>query len=231
MKKLKLATLLIAALTILNVAKAQNCKFFSMTKGSGLTYQNFDALGVVTFYSKTICNDVTTDISGSTAYLLKTEIDDAKFMKMSSRDFAIKCKDGKWNIDLVSFVNHDVMKEFQSTNINIDTNNIVYPEILTVGLTLPNAKVTISTAGSDGKMATTVITATNRKVVGMEKVSVLPGVFDCYKITFDMEISGPSKKTYHVVEYISEGVGKIKSETFDKKGKLTSSSLLIELKK
>jgi len=39
------------------------------------------------------------------------------------------------------------------------------------------------------------------------------------------------KKKYNVVEYFSEGIGKIKNENYTKKGKLSSSSQLVELKK
>ena len=46
-----------------------------------------------------------------------------------------------------------------------------------------------------------------------------------------MEIKSASIKKFSVNEYISVGIGRIKTETFDKKGKLTSSNLLVELKK
>jgi hypothetical protein len=212
--------------------EAQYCNFYPMSKGMELRYKNLDSSGTVTSKTKTTCFDVSTDNSGETTYKINIVNTTAKDVDLSTRNYEMKCKDGRFSMDMASFASPDAMKEFQNMTIYFDANDQVYPEALSAGQALPDIKATISDAAEGGNANTLAITITNRKVIAVEKVTVPAGAFECYKISYTMNVKSESEKTFIVNEYISVGVGRIKIEIFGgKKGKLVSSSVLIELKK
>lgn len=213
------------------MVNAQYCNSFAMTKGMVLGYENLDSKGKVTVKSSTTCLDLNTLGSGAIIYSVKTTISDAKDVPVSYREYDIKCEDGKFNIMMGSFTDPEKMKEYDDLYIFIDTIGMVYPAKLSVGQNLPDASFSISKAELGAIMKTYDAKVTNRKVVNIESVSVPAGTFECFKITYDLQVKGLFKKKYEIVEYVSEGIGKIKTENFNKKGMLKSSSQLVELKK
>lgn len=109
---------------------------------------------------------------------------------------------------------------------------IQYPNQMTAGQKLPDANVVISTKIEDGMSLLKVTTEiTNRKVVGFEKIVTPAGTFDCVKITYDAKIKMILTKTISMVEYLAEGIGVVRSESYDKKGELAGYSELSELKR
>jgi hypothetical protein len=76
------------------------------------------------------------------------------------------------------------------------------------------------------------VTINNRKVLAKEKITTSAGTFDCYKISYETE-SRTRMITVNTkgMEWISEGVGVVKTETYNKKDKLTGYSLLTKFEK
>lgn len=173
------------------------------------------------------CLDVSTDDMGGTIYKIKTELIKADDTPLASREYNTKCKDGKFSVDLTGFDNPDVLKQFRDLSMEIYTGDGAYPKELSVGQSLPNLISVISIP----QKGTTVLLKTNWKVESNESVTVPAGTFDCFKITYDLEIKSSSNNKFKVSEYVAVGVGNIKSETFNTKGKLKSSAVLYELVK
>lgn len=213
------------------ISKAQYCNSFAMSKGMVLGYKNLDSKGKVTVFSKTTCYDTYTDSTDAIIYKVKTEITDANNAFMSSREYEMKCKDSKLEIDVESYADPNALNKFQNMAIEIDTDDMSYPNSLSIGQTLPDAEITITTVSRFSNAHDFKMRIMNREVISEESVTVSAGTFHCYKITYDMKLKSPVKKKFQVCEYISEGVGKVKTETYTKKGKISSSSLLVELKK
>ena len=75
------------------------------------------------------------------------------------------------------------------------------------------------------------VTTQNRKVEAEEKITTPAGTFDCLKITYDMVSKiGFVKVQGSSVEWYSPGTGTIRSESYNKRGKLTGYSVLEEIK-
>jgi hypothetical protein len=73
---------------------------------------------------------------------------------------------------------------------------------------------------------------TNRKVESFETVETPAGKFECVKITYDSESKTKLFKTTSTnIEYLAKGVGVVKTETFDKKGRKSSSMMLTKLER
>ena len=68
--------------------------------------------------------------------------------------------------------------------------------------------------------------------MGEEQVSTTAGKFDCMKITYLKRTKVLLKTTTHrVTEWYAEGIGLIKSESFDMKGKSAGKTLLVKIVK
>ena len=208
---------------------AQDCGYYSLTKGTKFSYQNLDAKGKVTSSSRSTCTDVVQIPAGS-EYKVQVEVTDAKNNK-SNHEYAMRCESGNFYVDMQNFVDPKSMESFKDMEIKVDSKDMMYPTGLAAGQTLPDASITIS-AGSGGvNLMNMVVNITNRKVAGNESVTVPAGTFDCFKITYDVETKFMFKISSTVTEYVSYGVGNVKTETYDKKGKLMGTSLLTEISK
>ncbi len=230
MKTMKIFFVFTLAFILSGISSAQDCGYYNMSEGMVLRYQNLDAKGKLTGSTRTTCLNVTT-VGAATMFKVKSDFTDAKNENASSHEYTMRCEDGKFYLDMQSFIDPKSMEGFKDMEISVDGNDMMYPSGLSAGQTLPDANIKIS-AGSGGvNIMNMLVTVTNRQVVGTESVTVPAGTFDCYKITYNIETKLMFKVNSTVAEYISMGVGNVKTETFDKKGKLMGSTVLTELKK
>jgi hypothetical protein len=229
MKRTRILFVIALAFVLSGVISAQDCGYYSMSKGMVLAYQNLDAKGKVTGTNRTTCLDVST-LGSTTLYKIKGEYADAK-NNLTTREFEMRCEDGNFYVDMQSLIDPKSMEGFKDMEISVDANDMMYPSVLTAGQVLPDANITISAATGGVNLMNMVISISNRKVVGTESVTVPAGTFECYKITYDLETKLMFKIASTVTEYINMGVGNVKTDTFDKKGKLAASTVLIEVSK
>jgi len=123
-------------------------------------------------------------------------------------------------------------------DMKIDGRQMQTPLDLSTGQTLPDEEVVKSTINMSGMMSMTFyITTTlkNRKVEAKEDVTTPAGTFNCFKISYDLEVAmdmGMMKQnaTEKVIEWLSPEIGMIKTERYDEKGKLSSTTLISEVK-
>jgi hypothetical protein len=229
MKRTRILFVIALAFVLSGVISAQDCGYYSMSKGMVLAYQNLDAKGKVTGTNRTTCLDVST-LGSTTLYKIKGEYADAK-NNLTTREFEMRCEDGNFYVDMQSLIDPKSMEGFKDMEISVDANDMMYPSVLIAGQVLPDANITISAATGGVNLMNMIISISNRKVVGTESVTVPAGTFECYKITYDIETKLMFKIASTVTEYINMGVGNVKTETFDKKGKLAASTVLIEVSK
>lgn len=229
MKNLKLAVIIFLATILVSHSQAQNCTFSSMTKGKVMSYDNYNKKGKLTAKTVTTFLDQYQDSTGAAIFLVNRDIFNAKGEELSSVESTMSCKMGSLLVDAESIVDPEGKKEFKNVKMEIVEGDMVYPDKLELGQELPDFNIDITTEAMDGTIRTYTILIKKRKVESKESITTPAGTYDCYKISYVMDIVAYSFMSFTVSEYISEGVGKIKTETFNKKGKLVSSSLLVEL--
>lgn len=230
MKNMKTLFFVLLSLVLSGVIQAQDCGYYSMTKGMVFGYQNLDAKGKVTSTSRTTCLEIN-KVGAAVITKVKSDFTDAKTNNQTTREYDMRCEDGKFFVDMNSFVDPKSMEAFKGMEVSVNSSDMMYPAKLTTDQTLPDANITISAASGGISLLNLVMNITNRKVVGIESVTVPAGTFECYKITYDVETKLMFKMNTTVVEYLNMGVGNVKTETYDKKGKIISTNELIELKK
>ncbi|NNC35661.1 MAG: hypothetical protein HKO09_12360, partial [Croceitalea sp.] len=196
---------IITAILFLFIAyplKAQNCsRFYPMNEGT--TFQ-------ITMYDKKdkvsgVMDYVIKEASGNTATMYY-EMQDEKGKMLTSSEYDITCSDDGVTIDFSSMMSPEIMGQYEDMEVEMSGTDLLYPNNLSTGQTLPDADVlmTIKMPPMNMKMNMNFF---NRKVEGKESVTTPAGTFDCYVITYDSEAKMGIKMTSRNKLWLSEGYG------------------------
>jgi hypothetical protein len=218
------------AFMLTGLVQGQDCSFYTLSEGMVTAYQNLDTKGKVTGTTRSTCLNVE-KAGKAIIFKMKSEYADAKNENPSTLEYEMKCEDGTFYVDMKNLIDPKSMEAFKGMEISVDSKDMMYPAVLSAGQTLPDANITVSAATSGVSLMNLTINITNRKVIGTESVTVPAGTFECFKITYDVETKMMFKVYATVTEYVNMGVGNVKTETFDKKGKISGTTQLVELKK
>lgn len=134
------------------------------------------------------------------------------------------CDNGVITIDMEKYIPQESLQAFKDMNMDLEVDNLELPQNLEVGMTLDDGGVTLSS-----NFMTMTTTIENRKVESIETITTPAGTFECYKITYDMNMKMGMTRTMSGVEWITKDVGVVKSETYKSNGKSMGYSLLTNI--
>ncbi|MBN1251769.1 MAG: hypothetical protein JXR51_06810 [Bacteroidales bacterium] len=220
------------SLIISNNIKAQDCElYFPHEKGTIVETTSYDKKNNQSSVLKqTVLEN--TESAGVTTIRVKNEIVSDESENVNSSEFTIKCQNGEFYINMDSYLNQEQMSAYQGMQVDVDADALTIPANLQAGQMLNNGKVTASVKNSGIKIFSITVDITNRKVDGFEKITTTAGTFDCVKISYDAESKiGFIKVKSSSKQWFSKGVGAVKTENYDKKGNLESSSLITKITK
>ncbi len=163
-------------------------------------------------------NDVTIKV--------RTTVYDDKDNPSGTHEVEVRCEGGVFKIDMTDYLS-SLLQAYQSMEVEMKGDNLTIPSSLTEGETLPDASAEIIIRSGGLQIMDMTVTIMNRKVLGRESLTTEAGTFDCYKISYDVDSrTRLIHMTNQTVEWIAGDVGVIRSEIYDKKGKLGSYSVL-----
>ncbi|NBC83091.1 MAG: hypothetical protein GVY19_06890 [Bacteroidetes bacterium] len=222
--------IIFALLLVPFLLKGQSCNYyFNLDKGDKLIYHHLDKkdkLSSVTAYefvSKTQQND-------KLQATLNTVIKDKKDKLITEAQMELTCEDGNLFVDMKSYINPEMMETYQEMDMTMTGDKLGFPGKMHVGDELNDGSIKITVQSGGMTMANITITITNRKVEAKEDIQTPAGTFSCYKISSttktDMMITMETKS----VEWFAPEIGLVKSETYDKRGNKTATTLLQEVR-
>lgn len=142
-----------------------------------------------------------------------------------------RCKDNVFYIDMDKYLNQDQMKAFEGMEVKVVSEDLMYPPKLSPGMKLKDGSIRIDIVGGIMKMSMTT-NITNRKVEAHETISTPAGDFKCYKVSEDIQSKMAFVKTkIYSVAWIAKDIGTIRSESYNKKGKLDGITELMKIVK
>jgi hypothetical protein len=159
---------------------------------------------------------------------------DKKGEEITSMNFEYICDDGVLKMDMNKFIPKDMFGGDTDIEFEMEGDYLEFPKSLDVGQSLKdgmiNGKMTMEGNPAMANM-TLSVKIFNRKVEAKEDITTPAGNFTCFKISYDMESSTKvmgmnNKVNLKGIDYVSEGIGVIKTESYNKKGDLSSYSLL-----
>ncbi len=214
--------------------EAQDCtNFFPMQENTLLEYTSYDQKDKVE--GKNTTKVVEKSVDGEVVEIqVYNTLEDKKGEIISEGTYFMKCEDGKLYVDLSSRF-QDVFKpiEDMEENMNVEAEfsgtELIIPNDLSEGQMLPDANIEASINTGPMKLKT-FVNITNRRVIGSDRLETAAGIFDCIKISSDIQTKAMGMGfNGQTIEWVAEGVGTIKSESLNKKGKLISYSVLTRI--
>lgn len=195
-----------------------------------MEYTTFNKKGKVESITENtvkVINENGTEVQAEVGTVLK----DKKGKESYSGTYEVFCKDGKLMMDMNAMFNPAMQQSFSGYEVTIEGDALTFPNEIEVGQTLPDASSRITTAASGINIATMNIEITDRKVGEKVTLSTDAGTFECYKISQTSNIKMMISRSYSTIEYFAEGIGVVRSETYDQGGKLQSYMELTAFKK
>ena len=209
----------------------QDCKsYFPMKEGVIFEITNYNnkgkeegkAIHRITNYSESggnITVDVTTEI-----------VPEKKSEEPIFFDYQAKCENGNFTMNKFGGVSSEQMGMMNGM-VTVDGDYLGVPSNPSEGQMLPDAQMTLNVGETDSTEAFMRFkyNITNRKVEGYENIKTSAGDFEALKISYDVTTKIVITMQSKAAEWFVEGVGVVRSEQYNKKGKLQGYSLLTSL--
>lgn len=216
---------------------SQDCANHTQFKqGTAITTTSYNEKDKVQGSTKATCISVSTN-GESIISNMKAESFDKNGKEQAVTDFTMTCNKGVILMDMKMSVPQQSASQYKNMEMKIDGENLEFPTSLSVGQKLKDGKATMTFTSAG--MPMTIVTEINtkdRKVEAKENITTPAGIYECYKISSDIEsTSNIMGKSFTVnmksVQWYNAGVGAVRSEDYDKDGKMSGYSLITEIKK
>ena len=200
-------------------------KYYPMKEGMTMQYTSFDKRGKNDGTMNYLVSEVTNE-GGTTQAIMSMTASDEKGKEVFTTSYSVRCEDDRISIDYSSLLPENMKEQMGEMEMEVTGTDIEVPNDLNVGEPLSDANVTMTMSMSGMKMKTEV-NILNRKVEKKEVVETEAGSFDCYVIYSENQTKSMGfNKTFPSRLWLAEGIGMVKQETYQKNGKLMSSTLL-----
>lgn len=222
--------LIIAVLFNSTLIFSQECNsYFPQEQGKTYEYQNLDKknklMGVTT---KTVIKK--TNTTGGLEVTIKEESKNKDADTPTTIEYTIKCKDGVMSVDMESYLDQEQMKAYEEMETEIIADNLEIPSNAKAGDNLGGGTVVAKISNQGVNVMTLNFHILSRKVDAIESITTDAGTFECIKITSVAEFKMMFSIKTTITEWYASGIGVIKTETYDKKGRILSSMVLSKIK-
>jgi hypothetical protein len=209
---------------------AQDCEpYYIYTEGSVREMTSYDKKDKITGTSIQTVKEVSSS-GNKTEWTINTILKDQKGKELTSGDLYMSCEEGIFKMDMQNFVNQEMMESFEGMEVTMDATDLYYPSDLSVGQTLKDGELTMKVSSQGVPVMTMIVKIYDRKVEAKEDVTTPAGNFSCYKMTYTVETNMMFTIITKATDWIAPKVGSVRSESYDKNGKLTGYSILTMLK-
>lgn len=149
----------------------------------------------------------------------------------STVELDLVCENGVFKFDMKNFMDPNTMDAYKDMQVEMSGDQLAYPSRINPGEKLPDGMFKMVVKNNQITLVTMTSTISNRQVEGIESITTEAGTFNCYKIRYNMTMkAGFITTNMSAIEWIADGVGLVRSESFDKKGKPMGYSVLTSLK-
>lgn len=211
----------------LSVVKGQDCGNFIIQKeGAVLKYVNYDKKGKVTGSSEMLFKEKTVKDDWSEAIFIST-YSDKKGDAIFESEVKLECKSGILYFSSSKFLDPATLSAYESMEVEVDAEHMDLPLDSKAGTELKDGKVTAVVRSNGMKLVTISLDIFNRRVDAREVMETPAGSFECIKSSYDIHSEmGFAKMNMSSVEWYSPEYGPVRSELYDKKGKLSGYTVL-----
>lgn len=213
---------------------AQKCDlYFPLIENNGVQFQSFDRRDRLQGTQDLMVKEIIQHADQIEALINSKYYDNRENFQHES-DFTVICKGNEIIMDIQSMMDQSMMQGFQDMEIEMSSIDIVFPDNPTVGQELQDASMTMSVSTGGMKITEIKFIIRDRKIESMETITTPAGTYEAFKITSEMFTESRTMGISHritmtSVDYWAEGVGTVRSESYNSKGRLESYVLLSKI--
>lgn len=210
---------------------AQECKiYFPDNVGTVREMKTYDKKNKLNGILRQEILDKTT--RGSDIYLkVRSSMYSPDEKETSSMDFDVSCEGGVFKFDMKNFFDPNTLAAYKDMQVEMSGDQLAYPSRIQPGEKLPDGMFQMVVKNNNITMVTLTANITDRKVEGIENITTEAGTFNCYKISYNISMkAGFITSNSKAIEWIADGVGLVRSESFDRKGRPSGYSVLTSFK-
>ncbi len=209
--------------------------FEQFTEGVTYTMTNYSEKGKV---ESTVDGKVSKVVTGveSTKATVDVVMKDAKGKESRTGSYELTCTGNSYSMDMKNFITPQQKEAYKDMDIKMEGDMLDYPSNMTAGMDLPNGTMKMVVTDKGTEVNNTTILIHDRKCQAIESRTTPAGTWECYKITYTMDITmkiGTMTmpiKPRTATEWFSFKVGAVRTESY-KNDKLESYSELTAFKK
>jgi hypothetical protein len=225
----RIISVLFITAVIGSTARTQDCTlFFPADEGTVIESEHYDKKDKLT--GSTMQEIISKEVSGnSSVWTIRSTIKDENGEGLMESEMSFECRDGVFYYDMNNYLKGESMSALESMEFTIEGDNLEFPPDMKEGDILKDGQVRLTV--DQMPVMNTTTTIMNRKVEAIEEVTTPAGTFECYKISYDIETKMMMTLRASGIEWIAKDVGVVRSESYNKKGKLTGYTVLSRLEK
>lgn len=214
-----------------NLAAQNDCNdLFAFQEGVVMEYQTLNKKGKLSTTMRQEIKSVQQNGSSITANLAY-QMKDKKGKEIFAGDSKVTCNGEALLIDISGMLPDGVKSMTATGEVTMEGDGLIIPTNLKVGDQLPDSKNNIKIDMSGINMNIPV-EMTNIKIESEEEITTPAGTFKALKMTYDSYSKAMMMKVEgKVVNWYAKGIGNIKTESYDKNGRLMSVQELTKLER
>lgn len=208
---------------------AQDCKIYhDYSEGTSVKMVHYDKKDKITGYTVSTVKEKK-QIPGGVSLLFHQKYDNTEDYTFET-EFDVRCENGNVLVDMEKMLDPTTMTAYEDMEFEVTADDLSIPKNAAPGDRLNDGSVTVAVNTGSPVNITIAVSLSGRKVESREKVETPAGTFDCLKITYDMLTQvGFLKIRSAAAEYYNREHGVVRSESFNKSGKLTGYSVIEEI--
>lgn len=209
-------------------ASSDGCStYFPITVGMQWTLKSTDKKGKETGRNTMKVLDAL-PAEGGLTYKIQASYEMKGEDEVYESNFEYNCVNNVLKVNMDQFLPAEI-QDMEGVSFDIDSDGMKIPATLTAGEQLPDASVKVTVNMNGAKLMEMNMVVTDRMVEKIESITTEAGTYSCAKITSNNNMKmGFMDQTTSSIQWISNDVGFVKTEEYDKKGKLASGSELVE---
>lgn len=216
--------------TTLNAYSQIDCKPYVPTeKGTVWEITNYNAKGKLT--GRTTYELLDKVESGNdVTFTVKNITYDKKDKQVYENTFEAKCVDGKFQFDMTYRMDGNALQAYDDMDIEVDATEFEIPDMdASPGTQLADGSLVVNIGAGGGLGLKMTVLVTDRLVEARENITTTAGSFDCIVLTQNISTKMLLNVKASSKEWYAENIGMVRSESYNKKGKLMGYSELTKL--
>ena len=222
------ATILLSAATLF--AQMDCDGYFPFREGTSMEYTKKNKKGKLTGRQEQTITEIH-DIDGGLEAIFATKLFDDKDKEAMTGDYLLQCKEEGFYVDMSNMIPPDVVESISEMEAEITGEFMEFPRNPKAGQQLPDGNMQIAALVNGTPMMTITLLVTDRLIEGFESVTTPAGTFECMRYSESTEVKMIFRIRARSVSWYAPGVGVVKTESYDDKGKLQGSTVLTRFNK